>query len=95
MLTSRVGMSKDTVALARQEAKPDHQRRWDTDRLVAEIHYKTYHNLGNKGEEDRYAGFEQYVPHDWNVSLEIRLSRQNLARQQAYPLHCLTKINID
>jgi hypothetical protein len=94
LLTSRMAMSNETVALARQEAELDHQRsgkdshlakRWDTEHLVTELHYKTYHWLGKEGEEE-FAGFEQYIEWNWNVSNKKSSSRQT------YPLPCLTKI---
>lgn len=71
MLKSRMAISKDMVALAWREAELDHQRRgllgWDTNKLVTEINCKIYHWMGKEGEE--YAGFEQYITWDWNVSL--------------------------
>jgi hypothetical protein len=69
MLTSRMAMSKDIVALARREEEDRYRRGlfWDTSKLVTEIHYKTYHWLG-EGDEREYAGFEQYITWDWNVS---------------------------
>lgn len=74
MLTSRMAMSEETAEMARQEALKSRAVPfglfWDTDRLVTEIHYKTYHWLG-EGEDREYAGFEQYVTWDWNVSIRL------------------------
>jgi len=67
MLTSRMSMSKETAALAQPEQLSRRQWFWDTNRLVTELHYKTYHMLDN-GDEQEFAGFEQYIKWDWNVS---------------------------
>lgn len=41
---------------------------WDTGKLRADVHYKTYHYFEVEDGEERH-GFEQYVTWDWKVSV--------------------------
>jgi hypothetical protein len=68
MMTSRMAVSEEAVAIARR-GEPVESRGlfWETGKLNTEIHYKTYHWIGD-GDDQEYAGFEQNVKWDWKVS---------------------------